>query len=111
MTETRLHYANVTHYHVLIHGSIDGYHNSRAQISLFDRSKVIGYIRFHDSGMQFPKDELTDEKLIIMHLPTLIFDNVLNIFRNEKPLEYYFGAGRAALETSEMSREPVGEGE
>jgi len=99
--------ANVTQYHVLFYGSPDGYQNTRAQISLFDGSKTVAYVRFHDAGMPFPNDSQSTAS-IIMHLPTAMFENVLDVLRNEKPINCYFAAGRAFLGTSS---EAVGEGE
>jgi hypothetical protein len=37
-----------------------------------------------------------------------MFENVLDVLRNEKPIHVYFAAGRAFLGTS---AEPIGEGE
>lgn len=100
--------ANVTQYHVLTYGSPGGYQDTRAQISLYNGPTVLGYVRFHDPGMPFPTDSQSGS-LIIMHLPTAMFENVLDLVRNEKPINYYFAAGRAFLGTG--STEPVGEGE
>jgi hypothetical protein len=99
--------ANVTQYHVLCYGSSDGYQGNRAQITLYDGRTVLGYVRFHDQGMPFPADTNTGGK-IIMHMPTPMFENALNILRNEKPINYYFASGHAFLGTS---AEPVGESE
>ena len=99
--------ANVTQYHVLFYGSADGYQDNRAQITLYDGVTVLGYVRFHDSGMPFPNDSQSGGK-IIMHLPSAMFENVLNVLRNEKPINYYFASGHAFLGTS---TEPVGEAE
>lgn len=43
-----------------------------------------------------------------MHLPSTMFQSVLDILRNEKPVYIYFAQGRGFLSTSQ---EPVGEGE
>ena len=99
--------ANVTQYHVLFYGSTAGYQNNRAQISLYDGGNVLGYVRFHDPGMTFPNDSQSGGK-IIMHLPSAMFENVLNVLRNEKPINYYFVSAHAFLGTS---TEPVGEAE
>jgi hypothetical protein len=99
--------ANVTQYHILFYGTPDGYQDCRAQIQLMDGSNVLGWVRFHDSGMPFPNDSQSGWK-IIMHLPSSMFENVLNVIRNEKPINYYFSAGHAFLGTS---TEAVGEGE
>lgn len=99
--------ANVTQYHVSFYGTPDGYLDNRAQITLYDGSTVLGYVRFHDPGMPFPNDTQTDGK-ILMHLPSTMFENVLDVLRNEKPINYYFASGHAFLGTS---TEPVGEAE
>ncbi len=99
--------ANVTQYHVLTYGSPDGYQNCRAQITPYDGNTVLGYIRFHDPGMPVPSDQQSGN-MITMHLPTAMFENVLDVLRNEKPINYYFASGHAFLGTS---TEPVGEGE
>lgn len=100
--------ANVTQYHILFYGSPNGYQDLRAQIAVYNGSQVLGYVRFHDPGMPFPADSQT-RGLITMHLPSTMFENVLNVLRNEKPITFYFGAGHALLGTG--STEPVGEGE
>ena len=99
--------ANVTQYHILFYGSSDGYQGNRALIQLMDGKNVLGWVRFHDPGMPFPNDSDSGGR-IIMHLPSAMFENVLNVLRNEKPINYYFASGRAFLGTS---TEPVGEGE
>jgi hypothetical protein len=43
-----------------------------------------------------------------MNLPLAMFDNVLDVLRNEKPVHFRFNLGRALLETS---HERVGENE
>ncbi len=99
--------ANVTQYHVLFYGDYDGYLNCRAQVTLYDGDKVLGYVRFHDPSMTFPNDEQSGDK-IIMHMPSSALGNVIDVLRNEKPITYYFSSGHAFLGTS---LEPVGEGE
>ncbi len=99
--------ANVTQYHILFYGSGDGYSDNRAQIQLSDESNVLGWVRFHDKGMPFPADSETGGK-IMMHLPSEMLAGVIDILRNEKPINYYFVSGHAFLGTSS---EPIGEGE
>lgn len=99
--------ANVTNYHVLFYGTSDGYQDNRAQISLYNGNTVLGYIRFHDTGMPFPNDSQTGGR-VTMHLPSSMFQSVLDVLRNESPINYYFASGHAFLGTS---TEPVGEGE
>lgn len=100
--------ANVARYHVLFYGTSDGYQDSRAQIALYDGMNVLGYIRFHDPGMPFPDDTQSAGR-ITMHLPSAMFENVIDILRNEKPINFNFASGHASLGTS--TAEPVGEEE
>lgn len=46
--------------------------------------------------------------IVRMHFPSTMFQNVLDVLRNEKPVYIYFAQGRVFLSTL---REPVGEGE
>jgi hypothetical protein len=46
--------------------------------------------------------------IIRMHLPSAMFQSVLDVLRNEKPINVYFAQGRGFLGTS---AEPVGEAE
>jgi hypothetical protein len=97
----------VTQYQVLFYGSPTGYQGSRAQITLYNGTAVLGYVRFHDLSMAFPDDSQQAGK-IDMHLPSSMFDSVLDVLRNEKPVNYYFTSSRAFLGTL---AEPVGEAE
>ncbi len=99
--------ANITKYKILVYGSSEGYRDNRAQITLYDDSVVVGFIRFHDPKMPFPDDERADDK-IVMHLPTAMFGDVVDVLRNEKPLSINFRMQRALFGTEE---EAVGEGE
>lgn len=101
--------AEATKYHVLFYGAPDGYQTNRAQIALYGAAgTVIAYIRFNDPGMFFEADA-ESAGVIRMHLPSAMFQSVLDVLRNEKPIHIYFAAGRGFLGT--MSTEPVGEGE
>ncbi|MBK3332046.1 hypothetical protein GWK41_03060 [Persephonella atlantica] len=98
----------VKSYHVLFYGSPSGYHTNRAQVSLYDSSgNVIAYVRFNDPGMFFENDYVQNG-VIRMHLPSSMFENVLDVLRNEEPVYIYYASGRAFLGTS---LEPIGEGE
>ena len=100
--------AEVKKYHVLFYGSPAGYQTNRAQIALYDNSgKTVAYVRFNDPGMFFESDSQSGGR-IKMHLPSAMFQNVLDVLRNEKPVYIYFAQGRGFLSTS---KEPVGEGE
>ena len=100
--------AEVAKYHILFYGSPSGYQTNRAQIALFDSSgNPVAYVRFNDPGMFF-EDDYESNGIIRMHLPSAMFENVLDVLRNEKPIYIYFTAGRGFLATS---LEPVGEEE
>ena len=101
--------AEATRYHVLFYGAPDGYQTNRAQIALFGTAgTTIAYIRFKDPGMFFDAD-YESGGVIRMHLPIAMFQSVLDVLRNEKPIRVYFAEGRGFLGT--LSTEPVGEGE
>lgn len=98
----------VANYSVLFYGSPDGYQTNRAQIALSDANGApLAYVRFNDPGMFFETDA-NDGGIIKMHLPSAMFPSVLDVLRNEKPINVYFASGRGFLGTS---AEPVGEGE
>ena len=98
----------VESYSVLFYGSPSGYQTNRVQIQLSDANgKTLAWIRFNDPGMFFENDYERDG-IIRMHLPSTMFQNVLDVLRNEKPVYIYFVQNRAFLGTS---KEPIGEGE
>jgi hypothetical protein len=100
--------ATVSSYSVLFYGSPEGYQTNRAQIQLSDAAgKALAWVRFNDPGMVFENDAM-DNGVIRMHLPTSMFQSVLDVLRNEKPVNVYFAQGRGFLGTG---LEPVGEGE
>jgi hypothetical protein len=100
--------AEVTKYHVLVYGSPEGYQTNRSQIALYGANNaVIAYLRFNDPGMAFENDD-NSSGVIKMHLPSTMFQSVLDILRNEKPVQVYFAQGRGFFGTA--STEPVGEG-
>jgi len=99
---------NVNSYHILIYGSEQGYQTNRAQIALYDNGKVVAYIRFNDPGMAFETDTNVGG-IIKMHLPSTMLQSVIDILRNEKPINVYFAQGRGFFGTA--TTEPVGEEE
>lgn len=100
--------AEVVNYHILFYGSPAGYQTNRAQIALFDANdNAVAFLRFNDPGMFFEND-YESGGIIRMHLPSAMFENVLDVLRNEKPIYIYFAQDRGFLSTSE---EPVGEAE
>lgn len=101
--------AAVSSYHILFYGGPDGYQTNRAQIQLNNASgQTLAWVRFNDPGMLFEAD-YESGGIIRMHLPSAMFQSVLDVLRNERPIHVYFAAGRGFLGTS--SSEPVGEGE
>jgi hypothetical protein len=101
--------AEVSKYHVLVYGGPDGYQTNRAQIALYGTTgSTIAYVRFNDPGMVFEADSDSGGS-IKMHLPSTMFQSVLDLLRNEKPVQIYFAQGRGFFGTG--STEPVGEGE
>lgn len=95
-------------YSILFYGSPKGYQTNRAQIQLSGSDgKTIAWIRFNDPGMFFENDSESGG-IIRMHLPSAMFQNVLDVLRNEKPVYIYFAQNRGFLSTS---KEPVGEAE
>jgi len=102
--------ANVTQYYVLFYGSEDGYQGIRAMIQLSDGANVLGWVKFHDPGMPFPADSQSGAQ-VTMNLPSTSFENVIDVLRNESPIEYSYSSavGHAYLSTG--AREAVGEGE
>lgn len=101
--------ATVSNYHILIYGSPDGYQTNRAQIALYGAANTtIAFLRFNDPGMAFEADS-NSGGIIKMHLPSTMFQSVLDILRNEKPIQIYFAQGRGFFGTGSL--EAVGEGE
>ncbi|MGB7509976.1 MAG: hypothetical protein WBP54_01660 [Pelodictyon phaeoclathratiforme] len=100
--------ATVASYSILFYGSPEGYQTNRAQIQLSDAAgATLAWVRFNDPDMVFEADA-NDGGIIKMHLPSTMFQSVLDVLRNEKPINVYFAQGRGFLGTS---LEPVGEGE
>lgn len=98
----------IKNYHVLFYGSPAGYQTNRAQIALYDaNNKTAAFLRFNDPGMFFESDSQSGG-IIRMYLPSAMFQNVLDVLRNEKPIYIYFAQGRGFLSTS---KEPIGEEE
>lgn len=99
----------ITNYHVLFYGGPDGYQTNRSQIALYDSpNHVAAYVRFNDPGMVFEADTQSGG-VILMYLPSSCFASVIDLLRNESPINVYFNAGKALLGTGSI--EPVGEGE
>jgi hypothetical protein len=101
-------HTEVKTYQVYFFGGPDGLWTNRSKISLRgSNSKVLAHINFNDADMKFENDSESDG-IIKMHLPSTMFENVIDVLRNEKPVYIQFVHGHAVLQTS---LEPVGEGE
>ncbi len=99
----------ISHYHILVYGGPDGYQTNRSQIALYSSpNQVAAFLRFNDPGMAFEADSQSGN-IILMHLPSTMFQSVLDILRNEMPINIYFAQGRGFFGTGNI--EPVGEGE
>ncbi len=103
-------------YDLLVYGSEAGYLSSRAQIELHgpNTQDTIAWVRFCDPGVAFPLDTYNNG-IVTMHLPTSMFEPVLNIFRTEKFVEVYFGPGQGFIDTGNLAigggvpiRPPIG---
>lgn len=101
--------AEVSRYHVLVYGGPDGYQTSRSQIALYGPTGgPVAFLRFNDPGMTFEADSRSGDT-IFMHLPSTMFQSVLDLLRNEKPMHIYWAQNRGFFGTA--STEGVGEGE
>jgi hypothetical protein len=90
----------VKSYSILVYGGPEGYQTNRAQIQLVGvDNNVIAWLRFNDPGMFFEHDSILDG-IIRMHLPSSMFQSVLDMLRNEKPIYVYWAADRGFLNSS-----------
>src|SRR5262245_35873514 len=97
--KTERNMAEVSKYHILVYGSPEGYLTNRSQITLYGpTNNVIAYVRFNDPGMVFEADSQSNG-IIFMHLPSTMFQSVLDILRNEAPVQVYFAQNRGFFGT------------
>jgi hypothetical protein len=91
-------------YDLLIYGSQAGYLSCRAQIELHgpNTQDTIAWVRFCDPGVTFPLDTYNNG-IVTMHLPTSMFEPMLNILRTEKFVEVYFGPGQGFVDTGNLA--------
>lgn len=80
-------------------------------VTCFNGSEIAGRIIFYKQNLDLPANELTSGTQPSLHYHTTHFENIINIFRYEKPLMlFYIPASKTGgIITSE--REPVGEQE
>jgi len=95
-------------YGVMMYGTEAGYNNVRAQIWLLAANATVpfAFIRFCDPNMTFPPDR-NENNIVYMHLPTSMFEPVLNLLRHEKVLTVYSAIGKGFPITENF---PTGEG-
>jgi len=104
----------VTKYDVLFYGGTNGSGDGlRAQIRLYDEAhKALAYVRFYDRGSAIPVDfvpPLLDTWRV--HLPSDMFGSVLDVLRNEKPVQFYTGRHDRTYLGTLPEGEEIGEGE
>jgi hypothetical protein len=98
--------AEVASYNLVLYGGPQGYQTNRAQIQLSDADgETLAWVRFNDPDMDFEND-YEDGGIIRMHLPSAMFQAVLDVLRHEEPVEVYLVDGQAFLGTIGA---PVGE--
>ena len=108
-SQNYLYYAP-TDYRVLIPGLEAWGYGERACIYLRQETEPVGSIVFYKEGHDIPDDEVSESGSIHMHLPFNMFEAVLDILRNEKPIKFEYNV----LEDMAFfgtDWEPVGEGE
>lgn len=98
-------------YGVTYTGKKDGSTFWRSYIHFSDpNGKYIGGIYFYDDDQPPPNNDGYSNNYLFMFLPASHFSRILDILRNEKPLQFTYNSG--AMKTSLSTyAEPVGEGE
>lgn len=89
---------SITKYQVMFYGSKDGYQDCRAQVNLHSDTGMVGSVRFFEPGKMQPDDSEVNDK-ITMNLPIAMFPAVLDVLRNEKPINFYLLGKNAFLTT------------
>ena len=98
----------IKNYQIYLFGGPDGLWTNRSKIGLRGSDgKILAHINFNDSDMKFENDSESDG-IIKMNLPSTMFENIVDVLRNGKPVYIQFVHGHGVLQTS---LEPVGEGE
>ncbi len=85
-------------------------YGERARIELRQGTEPVGSIVFYKAGHDIPDDDVSESGYIHMHLPFNMFESVLDILRNEKPIKFEYNV----LEDMAFfgtDWEPVGEAE
>ncbi|MBN2530133.1 MAG: hypothetical protein JXR76_27325 [Deltaproteobacteria bacterium] len=97
---------NVNEYNYQFHGGPNGYQGNRCILRLNDGNTSVAYVYFVVDGKPIPSD--TETSRINMYMPESAIDSVIDMLRNEKPLQIYYASGSAFFKTGD---EPVGEEE
>ena len=103
----------VTAYSIFVYGSEIGAGSMREMIYLYgpNNNELLAIVKFHDPGMTFFLDAVNNN-VIFMNLPSEMFNNILDILRNEKPVYVRFNETSGGnYGTITTSFEQVGEGE
>jgi hypothetical protein len=91
--------------------SLDAWgYGERAVIRLRQDNTPVGSIVFYKEGHAIPDADASDEGYISMHLPFNMFESVVDILRNEKPIRLDFNVPEEMAFFS-TDWEPVGEAE
>ncbi len=84
----------------------------RAIISLYNKKRLIGELRFHRHESTLPaSDELIGERQVVSHFPAADFLPVSDFLRNEKPVFLHYYDHLPTMAHLSTDEEPVGEGE
>jgi hypothetical protein len=102
-------------YDVLFYGGPEGYGSNRAQIRVYDADgHTLVRVRFRDPGLTLP-DDAEYSGVWHMYLPSSMLQSVLDVLRNESPIQFYDGLGTGLVRRGFLGtfpgEEPVGEGE
>ena len=98
-----------TSYAVTVYGGPTGHEGKRAAIFLNDGKKFVGSVAFYGGAIPASSQGVGSSGELFMSLPTSLLGVVLDILRNEKPIDYVHESGTFKLGT--LAGEPVGEGE
>jgi hypothetical protein len=83
----------VKKYSITIHGSQAGVGDGssgllgdrRAQVQLFNQSnQTVAFVFFHDLAMPSPANDSIEQNIIRMHLPSTMYQSVVDFLRKEK---------------------------
>ena len=98
----------VKSYMVQLFGGPEGYHNSRATVELKDeKGQMVALLQFYEPGRKMMTDYVKGG-VIHVHFPSQVFEAVLGVLRNEKPVHVYYAKDRGFISSR---YQPVGEGE